>query len=470
MRQDIPTPMPTPPLFPLLAAVALAGPLALDPANPPAADGTRFGLPAYRFAPEVRLGVLPAVVVQVEAGAPAPPGGRALGGPFWLLPSADPVADALDLLDRPGVRSAFPDVVLPVERRGFDDPSYGGQWYLQDLGMDALFAVGLGDAEVRVAVIDSGIDIAHPDLADAVLAPYDAFSDDDDPSPDPGEFCTDGSSSVCDEHGTAVSGIVLARADNGAGIVGMCPNCTLVPIKMLGEGRGALSAEIAAFEHAIAQDVAVINNSWGYTEPIPVPDLLAEAIRRAATEPRGGLGALVVFAAGNDDREIEADEVQAMEEVLCVSGTNTYGYPVNYTNWGDPVDVAAPSATVTIVPGGGVTTSFGGTSAASPVAAGLAAWAASVRPDLSAEELKALLIDTATASPFVPPTDHDDYYGYGNLSAAGVLATLVPAGDTADTGDLPEEPAACGCAAPGAAPPWLGVLLALPLLRRRSSR
>ncbi|MFO0003217.1 MAG: S8 family serine peptidase, partial [bacterium] len=134
-----------------------------------------------------------------------------------------------------------------------------------------------------------------------------------------------------------------------------------------------------------------MNNSWGFTEAIPVPDTLAEVIRRAATEPRDGLGALVVFAAGNDNRTIEDDELQALPEVLCVSATDSYGYPTNYTNTGPSVDVAAPSATVSIAPEEGTTTTFGGTSAAAPVATGLAAWAVSQDPSLSAAELMELL-------------------------------------------------------------------------------
>jgi serine protease len=441
----------------LVAIASAAGPLRLDPAAPP----VRLGGNRYDFGRGVVLDVSEGVILELRVGVPPPVGARALGGPFWLLPTVDPVRDAMAFVGAPGVLSTFPDVWLPLERRTFDDPAYGGQWYLDQLGMDTLYAVSLGSADTRVAVIDSGIDISHPDLAPAVLAPYDAFSDDDDPSPDPGEFCTDGSSAICDDHGTAVSGIVAARADNGDGIVGFCPACTLVPIKLLGEGRGQASAEIAAFEHAIAQDVAVINNSWGYTEAMPVPEPLADVIGRAATVPRGGLGALVVFAAGNDDRELGTDELEALDDVLCVSGTDSYGYPVNYTNYGDAVDVAAPSATVTIAPGDTVITTFGGTSGAAPVVSGLAAWAAALDPGLDAAALHALLVDTATASPYIPATDHDAYYGYGNVSATGVLAALLP-----PEGEAPAE-TGCGCHSGGTSWHPLGLLLSLLLVRRR---
>lgn len=458
-----------------LTGPALAGPLRLDAAVPPTrVDGDRF-----RFAPGVEWVVQPAVVLHLSPGVRPPPGAQPLGGRSWRLPTPDAgraVELALALDGQPGVL-AFPDVELPIRAAAtdpadFDDPGRGGQWYLDDLSMDELLAVSLGDPATRVAVIDSGIDISHPDLASAVDAPYDAWSDDEDPSPDAGEYCPDAEPAICDEHGTAVSGVVAARADNGEGIVGMCPLCTLVPIKLLGEGAATntLAADTRAFEHAIAQDVAVINNSWGFTEPMAVPATLAAVIERAATEPRQGKGALVVFAAGNDDREIEPDELQAMDAVLCVAAVDSYGNPTNYTNYGDPIDVAAPSATYTIAPGGEIIDNFGGTSAAAPVASGLAAWAVSVAPDLTAAELKALLVETAVPSPLVSHDEsgHNDYFGYGLIDALAVRDAVLPAQDTGEGG---EDGGGCGCAASGAprgATALLGLLpLGLALGRRR---
>jgi len=427
--------------------------------------------PIWRLA-GADLPVLPGVVLAVTEGGAPPEGAVHLGGPSYRLPARDgdaAVARALALADAPGIASAWPDVVLPRTRSDFDDPSYGGQWYLEALGMEALYAASMGDPSTIVAVIDSGIDISHTDLADAVAAPYDAFSGDDDPSPNPGEYCHGVSAGICDQHGTAVSGVVAARADNGAGIVGMCPTCTLIPIKMLGESGGSMSADIAAFEHAIAQDAAVINNSWGFTVKISVPDTLADVIERAATEPRGGLGALVVFAAGNDDRELGDRELTALPGVLCVSATDSYGYPTNYTNYGASVDVSAPSATVSIAPGDETLIEFGGTSAAAPVVSGLAAWAVSVDPTLSAAELADLLITTAVPSPLVTHDDsgHHPEYGYGELNAAGVLEALLPA----DTGGG-EAKGGCGCSARplsvrGLSVGGLALLLGLQVARRR---
>ena len=461
-------------LFFALAGTAQAAPLDLDPRSPPALLGQRDGLPVYRYGPHAEWRTLPAVVITLDEGATPPAGATHLGGPSWRLPDADPVGRALALRESPGVKRAFPDVVIPMERRDaptFDDPSYGGQWYIESMHADELFAISLGDPSVNVAVIDSGIDIAHEDLVDAVDDPYDAHDDDDDPSPDPGEYCTDGSTTdICDEHGTATSGIVGARANNGLDIVGLCPECRLIPIKMLGEPDRGISVTVAAFEHAIEDDAAVINNSWGYVDPTPTPALLADVIERARTEPRDGKGALVVFAAGNDDRELDDDEMTSLPGVLCVSAADSYGRWTNYTNYGDAIDIAAPSATVTIAPGDEVITTFGGTSAAAPVASGVAGWVISQFPDMTADELHDTLIAGSVMPVTVTPDadGHHAYFGYGELDAEQLLTVLYPDEDSG--GDTGAKPGGCACAAtraPQGTIAWLAFTLALLTRRRR---
>ena len=339
----------------------------------------------------------------------------------------------------------------------FNDPNYAGQWYLDTLDMVTLWEKSLGDSEIRVAVIDSGIDIAHPDFSDKLISPYDAHADDDDPSPNDGEYCWTGASGICDEHGTAVSGIAVA-ANNDSGIVGICPSCSLIPIKMLGDTVGALSADVAAFEHAIANDAAVINNSWGYIEPMSAPQPLINVIARAQTETRNGLGALVVFAAGNDNRMLEDGELCSIEGVLCVSAVDSYGRPTAYTNFGDDVDVSAPSATVSIAPNESLTTNFGGTSAAAPVVSGLAGWILSVRPDLNSQEVADLIIQNSQQSPLITPDEngHHDKYGFGMLSPLNIYETLYPP----DT----EYPQKAGCSTLAIAPSSVINSYILPLL------
>ena len=461
------------------AQLSAAGVLRLDPARPPMVVAERpelaEGAVRLRFTEPrtVEVDALPAAVVLLRRGDEAPPElaevGVRLGrsARSWWVP-AEPGETGLDVALRwgshPAVVSSMPDLVIP--RRGmveFDDPRYEGQWYHEELGSEAMWELTLGDPQVRVAVIDTAIELEHPDLADGIIAPYDAFDDDGDPSPNPGEYCFDSATDICDEHGTAVTGIIGARANNGEGIVGFCPECSLVPIKLLGDGMGSTSRDIAAYEHAIEQDAAVINNSWGYTISIPAPQPLVELIEEASTENRGGLGAVVIFAAGNDDREVDDDELQVLPDVLCVSATDRYGNWTNYTNRVDGVDVSAPSATVTTSYEGGYTETFGGTSAAAPVASGIAAWIIAWRPELSSQEVRQLMIDTAVQNPGVTFDEdgHHDVFGFGLLSPRDIVAALEPeepagddGGDGCECGASLAPASAAGLAFPGLVVLW----------------
>ena len=384
--------------------------------------------------------------------------GEPLGADWCFLETSSP-QEALRKAQELQEYDAWPDLILP-QQAFFNDPLYEGQWYLDYLETEKLFSVSTGSTNTIVSVIDSGIDITHPDLSDQLHVPYDVVDNDNDPSPNPGDYCYGGSStSICDEHGTAVSGIISAKANNNIGMVGICSDCTLLPIRMLG-GNNLLSNDVRAFSHAIDEGAWVINNSWGFTEAIPVPTPLKEIIQEAYTNGRNGQGSVVIFAGGNDDREIEAGELCDLDEVLCVSAIDRYGRPTNYTNFGASIDIAAPSATVSIAPQEGTTINFGGTSAAAPVVAGIASWVLSEHPSMTSAEVYDLLLQTAIPSPLVTHDEqgHHPFYGYGVISVQNLLDTLYP---------TEEEPKAVGCTHIPIVPYFLSPLLLL-LYRRRS--
>ena len=379
-------------------------------------------------------------------------------GAGWCFLEEESPAKALQKAEALRMYDAWPDIILPKQPL-FNDPLYEGQWYLDYLEAERLFAISTGSSDTIVSEIDSGIDIGHPDLNNHLHAPYDVVDNDNDPSPNPGDYCYNGSNTaICDEHGTAVSGIISAKADNSIGMVGICSDCTLLPIRMLG-GSNLLSNDVRAFSHAIDEGAWVINNSWGFTEAIPLPTPLKEIIQEAYTQGRDGKGSVVIFAAGNDDREIESGELCDLEEVLCVSAIDRYGRPTNYTNFGAAVDISAPSATVSIAPQEGTTINFGGTSAAAPVVSGIASWILSVHPDMTSEEVYGLLLQTAIPSPLVTHDEqgHHPFYGYGVISVQNLLDTLYP---------TEEEPKSVGCTHIPITPYLLSPLLLL-LYRRR---
>ncbi|MBT6433993.1 MAG: S8 family serine peptidase [Deltaproteobacteria bacterium] len=419
--------------------------------------------------------VLPAAVITVEDSWKLPEGllemGESLGqsGKTWrveALPGQSGVELAKAWKNRPGVRFAEPDMLLPHSRweERFNDPDYLSQWYHESLNTELLYDLSLGNPDVYIAVIDSAIETAHPEFVGSVIAPLDVYGDDNDPNPEPGEYCFEPDDmSLCDTHGTAVAGIAVAQANNNEGIVGLCPECSLIPIRLLGEYYAPLSGDVKAFEHAIDNGAWVINNSWGYSDYMPVSDTLRAVIVRAATEGRNGLGAVVVFAAGNDDREILDDELAAIPEVVSVTAIDHYGNPTPYTNTGATVDIAAPSATVSTSVNGGYTQSFGGTSAASPVVAGVAGLILSIHPEYSAEQVRALLTDSAKKDGRVTfdENGHHNTFGFGFLSPEGIVETWRPAPEA-----VPDEPEmeSGGCTAVQG-PLWI-LLLTLMGLRR----
>lgn len=414
---------------------------------------------------------------------------------LWLVRDAAGAADGLDVAVRLAdritaagpLRAAAPDLAFRLRRADGrttppDDPRYGGQWYLPRIGIEEAWAIEDGEPTVTVVVNDNGCDPAHPDLAAKLDAGRDAVDADDDPSFVPG--------AAGNEHGTACAGLVGAVTDNGEGIAGVCPGCRIRCVRMLraDDEPQPTSVSIEAFAFAKEVGAAVVSNSWGYVDAIPAPALLALAIADVVDNARDGLGALVVFASGNDDREVGSNEVLGLRGVLGVGATNVYDESTSFTNYGDPVDLAAPTGTLTTDVSGAeggspddYTASFGGTSSACPVVAGVAGLLASADPTATAAELEAALIETARPAPYASPDarGHDPVYGYGIVDPAAALRSLLglpepgTGGTGGDGGAGPDDAGGggdaggCGCRSGTGASGFLAFALVLLALRRR---
>lgn len=243
------------------------------------------------------------------------------------------------------------------------------------------------------------------------------------------------------EHGTAVAGVAAAVTGNGLGVAGACPACPIVPVRLITGELVEISSDVEAFAHVIDHGAAVCNNSWGYDEALPMPFALEAVLSRAESEGRGGKGMLVVFAAGNEDREVRDFELQGHPSVVTVGATDRYGHATPYTNYGAGLDLVAPVGAVTTTLDGDYTYSFGGTSSAAPVVAGVLGLAVAAAPDVTAARLRELLVATAKKSPLVSYDEqgHNDTYGYGQVQPLELLQVLSrePAGD-AGVGDAGE--------------------------------
>ena len=209
------------------------------------------------------------------------------------------------------------------------------------------------------------------------------------------------------------------------------------------------------------------------------------------TTGRSGLGALVLFAAGNDDRELQPYEIENVAGVITVGAVNNFDEATAYSNRGEAVDVVAPTGTLTTDLTGAAgedptdyTGNFGGTSSACPVAAGVAGLLVSAAPASSGAELADALIQTARPSIFGMPDarGHDVTYGYGRIVPAAALrralgvpepqpdagAPILDAG--ADGGPPAVSPGGCGCAITTRAPSAWWLLPLVWLWRRSPAR
>lgn len=406
---------------------------------------------------------------------------------MWLVTDALGFRDgadlARDLQKQPGVTFAEADLLVPRQRTSIpippNDPRYPGQWYLKRIGIEGAWALSSGAPTVTIQVIDNGCDMTHPDLAPHVLPGRDVIDQDDDPS-----VTESGPGSG---HGTACAGIVAAVGHNGIGIAGTCPECKVRCVRMLDRTASVpISADVEAMRFALQHaDVAVVSNSWAFTTSIPVPTSLKMAIEDVSRDGHGGRGALVVFAAGNENRRLQPGELYSLPEVLTVGAINNFDEAAPFSNNGDEVDVTAPTGSLTLDPVGDAgetptdyTTLFGGTSAACPVVAGVAGLLFSAKPDATAAEVRLAIVRTARPAPFALPDQngHDDLYGYGIVDPEAALQRLLgifpdagmPDGGVdagiADAGPDPiDPPKGCGCSSADG----VAMLLFVVALRRR---
>jgi subtilisin family serine protease len=242
-------------------------------------------------------------------------------------------------------------------------------WTYAAANLPAAWDVGTGSDAVVIAVVDSGVDAAHPDLAGAVVPGHDFVDQDADASDVNG-------------HGTAVAGVAAARANNGLGAAGACWACRIMPLRVLGpEGFAQLTTIARAIDYAVEHGAAVVNVSlYGESRNGFVED----AIRRARAS-----GVLVVAAAGNEGRSTP-EYPAAYAEALSVGATEESGALAGYSSRGDWVKLAAPGCTPTTLLGGGYGAGCG-TSGAAPVVAGIVALLRARAPFATASQLESAL-------------------------------------------------------------------------------
>jgi subtilisin family serine protease len=303
------------------------------------------------------------------------------------------VPQALAQLNRSRlVGVATRDEVLSVLSAAPNDANYGLQWGLPLAGFPVAWTKTVGSRSVVVAVLDTGVNGEVPDLRGSVR---------------PGVDLTGTGPADTNGHGTAVAGVIAAHANNGIGGTGVCPSCTLLPIKVMNaDGTGDLATVAQGIVRAADMHARVIDLSLGGPAPV---DALKQAVDYAL-----GKGAIVVAAAGNSGRGTPFYPAD-YPNVLGVAGTTSHDRLYGWSERGTWVQVAAPGCNVAPLTHGGYGM-FCGTSSATPLVAGLAGLAVSLKPH--ATNLQVVKAIEATAHRIGADA------GHGRIDAGRTLAAL----------------------------------------------
>ncbi|GGC03295.1 S8 family serine peptidase [Cellulomonas carbonis] len=373
---------------------------------PPAADDVVL----VRFADGARTRERGAALRAAGLGAAAATDGA---DAVLVATGGRPVADVVaDLAADDAVLAVQPNHVRAIT--GWtDDPLLEWAWPDYDLlRLPRAWDVATGSGVV-VAVLDTGVDSTHPDLAGKVLPGRDLVDDDADASDPHG-------------HGTAVAGIVAARADDGIGVPGAAWGARVLPVRVADEDGFATDADVAAgITWAVDHGAKVVNISLaGSQEAAVVRAAVADAVAR---------GAVVVTAAGNEGSDVPmypAAYAEGIDGLLSVGATDDLGLLTPFSSWDDSVTLAAPGVDVIAPVPGGEWVAITGTSAASPFVAGIAALVVG-KVGLTPAQVERRLTATARDA---GPRAIDPWYGSGVVDAAAALG--LGAGLPFDRGPL----------------------------------
>jgi subtilisin family serine protease len=396
--------------------------------------------------------------------------------------SPNPIKCVVMLQKKKIVQIAEPEFVTKPVTNGFSAPTgqfFATQWHLENTGSaipivdipnavygashfrkgaDAkvkeawAFLGNLGSSNIKIAVIDTGFATNHPQLrgdGTKIRNTFNAAERHNDVSP---LFqAADGSWGIF-THGTSCAAVAAGALDNG--ILGAAPNSRIVPIKLDILSDAAIKS---AFEHALLNGADIISCSLGFPKPVPLSTFVSNYLLKVAREGRGGKGLPMFFAAGNanpasDNVPRQISDFAAHPESICVTASNSLDEASDYSFFGPNAYLCAPTngndgvgittASVDVDGSGQIvpnyTSGFGGTSSATPLAAGVCALMLTANPNLTLAQIKSILRQsTDKIGSGYNANGHSPQLGYGRLNALKAVKLAAGGSSAASTPTTP---------------------------------
>ncbi|MES2758926.1 MAG: S8 family serine peptidase [Pseudomonadota bacterium] len=291
-----------------------------------------------------------------------------------------------------------------------NDPYIGSAWHLNKIGAANAWDIAEG-AGVTIAILDSGVDTAHPDLAPNLVAGYNSYSNNTDVA------------DVCG-HGTGVAGTAAAATNNAIGVAGMAGRAKIMPVRIayLDASNGCY-----AYYSTVSSGLTWAADHGARIANISYSGASGSASVQSAAQYMKSKGGLVFVSAGNTGTDQGMTPTSAM---VVVSATDSNDAKASWSSFGNFVTLASPGAGIWSTTRGGSYQAWNGTSFASPLAAGVAAVMMAAGPALSATQVEGLLYSTALD---LGAAGRDPLFGYGRVNAAAAVAAAASTVIVADT-------------------------------------
>lgn len=281
-----------------------------------------------------------------------------------------------------------------------NDPRYPVQWHLPKVGASAAWDSAQGNGIV-IAILDSGVDLTHPDLQQQLVPGWNFFDNNDDVSDVAG-------------HGTTVAGVAGAAANNSTGVASMSFGARIMPMRITdAAGSGYSSLIASALVTAADNGAKVANISFLGVSYSSTVDSAAQYMRSK--------GGVVVTSSGNTG-VLRSDPPRS--SLTVVAATDSSDAKASFSSWGDYVDIAAPGVSISTTTRGGGYGSASGTSASAPVVAGVYALMMSAKPGLSPATLDSIVFSTAQD---LGSAGWDQQFGNGRVNAQAAVSKALQA-------------------------------------------